>query len=470
MSRAASLSARTRPHADSVAHTTPGLRREVLRLALPAVGERILSVLVNTVNAILVGHLGATALAAVGLSGTITATASIFFSAVSTGSTALISQAVGARDRDLSIRVLEQSFLVALVVGVAGMLLLLPFARQSLVLMGAEAATADIGSNYLICQALALPWMSLLMVGSAAMRGAGDTRTPMLVMTGMNVVNLVLSLLLVQGLGPFPTLGVAGAGISAAVARLSAACAVIILLRRGRGGLVLKQLFTRPDKVVLRRLLDIGLPAGGESILMRFAFLAYTRAISGLGTVAYATYVVAQRVEMFGIMPAFGFAIAATTLAGQSIGAGDPERARRSVYRSAETAFAFALVLSVITFAFPRSLLSLFTQDPEVIAAGVWPLRWVAVAEPIMSTAFCFSGGLRGMGDTRSVMWITGVGAWGVRLPWTVLCITVLGLGLPGVQAAMGLDWFVRLMFFAWRFRKAERRTQALAEMQGASP
>jgi putative MATE family efflux protein len=432
-------------------------------------------VLVNTVNAILVGHLGATALAAVGLSGTITATASIFFSAVSTGSTALIAQAVGAKkarraaptpgaeDPDLSVRVLEQSVLMALIVGLAGMLVLLPFARQSLVLMGAEPATADMGAPYLFLQALSLPFMSLLMVGNAALRGAGDTRTPMLIMTGMNVANLVLSLLLIQGPGPLPALGVTGAGIAAALARLGAGCSVIAVLRRGRQGLVLERTVSRPDTAVLRSLLEIGLPAGGESILMRVAFLAYTRAISSLGTVAYATYVVAQRVEMFGIMPAFGFAIAATTLAGQCLGAGDPARARRSVYRSAETAFAFAMVLSIVTFLFPRALLGLFTTDPEVIAAGVWPLRWVAVAEPIMSTAFCFSGGLRGMGDTRSVMWITGVGAWGVRLPWTILCITLLGLGLPGVQAAMGLDWTVRLMFFVYRFRKAERRTRAVA-------
>lgn len=449
------------------------LQRQVLRLSIPAVGERLLMVLVGLMNTLLVGHLGASALAAVGLSTTITTIAWVFVSAVATGATALIAQAIGAKDRALAVRLLEQSMLVALILGIGGALLLLPFTRQSLVLMGAQPETVELGSVYLTYASASLPLISVLMVGNAALRGAGDTRTPMLVMAWVNVVNVALSLLLIRGWGPIPSLGVAGAGIASAASRGLGAIAIVALLIRGRATLRLRRLISRPDRAVLRRLLQVGLPAGGESLLMRLAFLAYTRAISSLGTAAYAAYMIASRIESLNTMPAFGFAIAATTLSGQALGAGDADRARSSVLKSVEIAAGFALFWALLSIAFPRFLLDLFTNDPEVIEQGIMPLRILALAQPIMSISFSLSGGLRGAGDTRSVMWVTGVGAWLVRVPITLLSITWLNLGLPGVQAAMALDWLTRMLLLGWRFRPAawKKRMAALAtEAKSVAP
>lgn len=447
------------------ADSPESLRRQVLRLSMPAVAERVLMVLVGLVNTLLVGHLGAAALAAVGLSTTITTIAWVSVSAVATGATALIAQAVGAKDRVLAIHLLEQSMLVAMGLGIGGALLLLPFARQSLVLMGAQPETVKLGSVYLTYVSASLPLISILMVGNAALRGAGDTRTPMLVMTLVNVANGALSLLLIRGWGPVPSLGVAGAGIASAASRGLGAIAVVTVLLRGRTNLRLRRLVSRPNRVVLRRLLQVGLPAGGESLLMRLAFLAFTRAISGLGTAAYAAYMIASRIESLNTMPAFGFATAATTLSGQALGAGNADRARRSVLKSVEIAAGFALFWAILSVAFPRFLIDLFTNDPEVIGLGITPLRILAFAQPVMSIAFSLSGGLRGAGDTRSVMWVTGVGAWLVRVPITLLSVTWLDLGLSGVQAAMAIDWFTRMLLLAWRFRPAawEKRMSRLA-------
>lgn len=451
---------------------TPGqLRRRVLQLAMPSVGEQVLNLLVGIVSTILVGHLGAAALAAVGLATTITMIASTFFFALATGSTALIAQAIGAqRPRDAN-SVLEQSVLVGLGLGIASAALLLPFTRQTMVIMGAEPDAVGMGQIYLAWTSYVLPLNALLFVGNGALRGAGDTRTPMFVMAAVNVINIVIALGLISGPGPLPALGVTGAAIAAAASTVAGTLMVFAVLMRGRAGLKLKVLLPYPNVPVLKQLLDIGLPAAGENLLMRLSFLAYTRAISSLGTVAYAAYLIAQRVESLNTMPASGFATAAMTLAGQSLGAREPERARRAIFRSVEISLAISLVWACFSFFLPRTMLSIFTNDPQVIAEGALPVRMVAFAQPMMSVAFGLSGGLRGIGDTRAVMWITGVGSWLVRVPLAILAVTTLGLGLPGVQLSMVLDWGVRMVLSGWRFRPGCWRrltAQRLERMQFA--
>lgn len=422
----------------------------------------MLTLTVGIVNTMLVGHLGAAALTAVGLSSTIAGMAHIFISAVGTGTTALVAQAVGAGDRPLAGRVLEQAVMVALGLGLLVAAILFPLARGALVLMGAEGVTIGMGATYLRCIAASLPMAVLMFVGNAALRGAGDTRSPMVVMSGVNLLNLSLSYGLIRGVGPLPQLGVTGAGLAAATSTATGGLVVLAVLLSGRAGLRLNRLINPPDREVLSRLLRIGLPAGGESILMHGAFLAYQRSISSLGTVAYAAYIIAQRIESLNSMPAMGFAIASTTLSGQAFGAGDPARARRSVLASLQLALCLSAVCATLSFTMPRFLLERFTQETDVIAQGIAPLRVVAFAQPLMAIAFSLSGGLRGAGDTRSTMTITGIGSWCVRVPLAVLAVTVFDLGLAGVQASMMLDWLTRCIMLGWRFRPAAWQRRAI--------
>ena len=457
-----------RPAAERAA--SDNLRRDVLRLGLPAVTERILTVTVNVVNTMLVGHLGAAALAATGLSGSIEMIGSTLFQAVATGTTALVAQATGAKNKSLAQQVLEQSMLVAIAMGLICLVVMMPFCRVLLVLLGAEEETANLGARYLPYMVGTFPLFSLLTVGNAALRGAGDTRTPMYVMGLMNVLNVILSLILIRGLGPIPEMGVEGAGIAAGTARGVSGLVVIGLLLSGRGRMQLTRILARPNRDVLNRLLQVGLPAGGENMFMRVAFLTYTKAIASLGTVAYAAHVVAQRVENISMMPAFGFAVAATTLCGQAVGAGDTQRARQAVFRSIEIAVAFTATCGLVFALFPRFMFGLFTSDQAVIEIGILPLQMLALSQPIMTMASCLSGGLRGAGDTRSTMWVTGVGGWIVRIPLTILSATVFKLGLPGVQGAMILDWVVRTALYWWRFRPATwalRAEKAAAAVRG---
>jgi multidrug resistance protein, MATE family len=425
----------------------------VLHLGMPAVGEQVLTQMVNLVNTMLVGYLGAAALTAVGLAGSISFLASTFLTAVAVGATSLIAQAIGAAKPKVALQVLEQALIVGLLLGVLASLILWPLARQSMLIMGAEVESVRLGADYLRLIAFSFPFLSLLLVGGGALRGAGDTRTPMLIMGGVNIVNLVLSYILIRGFLFVPAFGVHGAGIAATTSTALGCFAILIILSSGRSRLRIQRVPLRLNLPVLTALLRIGLPAGGETLLFRFAFLAYTRAISSLGTIAYAAYIVTQRLEGFFDMPALGFSVAATTLVGQSLGAKQPARGRRAVFYCIMVSLVFSLVCGLLCWFLPGPLMRLFTQDQNVLAQGYALMHIIAVGLPTVAFALCFAGGLRGAGSTRTVMAITGVGSWVVRVPLSVLCVTVLPWGLAGVQVAMFLDYTLRAILFGLRFR-----------------
>src|SRR5262245_28361414 len=226
------------------------LRRTVLLLALPAVGEQVLNTLVGLADTFLVGHLNeraaaqvgydsATALAGVGLANQMVWLITVLFMSVSVGSTALISRARGASDAEAANRTLRQSMIIGLVMGIVATILGSALAAPFMRLLGAGPDVLPHSVTFLHITALTFAPAALLFIGTAALRGMGDTRTPLYVMLGVNAINIALSWLLVNGNLGAPTLGVAGSAIGAAVARGGGGLVLIGLLLRGRSGMKL---------------------------------------------------------------------------------------------------------------------------------------------------------------------------------------------------------------------------------------
>ncbi len=206
-----------------------------------------------------------------------------------------------------------------------------------------------------------------------------------------------------------------------------------------------------PDMLQLKRIANIGIPAGAEQLLMRFGMTAYVTTVAALGTKAYAAHQLALQGESIAFMPGFGFAIAATTMVGQGLGARRPDQARADGYLAQRMAILFMSAMGVVFFIFAAPILDLFINDPEVVQLGVWPLRLVAFSQPALATSMVLSGGLRGAGDTRATMVITSGGLWLVRLPLAMLLTGPLGL--LGAWIAMGLDLQLRGTAVFLRFR-----------------
>ncbi len=432
--------------------------RRVLRLSIPSAGENLLHVVVGLVTTYLVGHLGASSLAAVGLSWQLALTVIILFSAASTGATALIARMVGAEDWSGANRVVMQGLVVAFVAGLIATVLLVVFAEPLLVLMGATGDVLTQGVDFLRAVSSVLTLSAIMFIGHACMRGAGDMRTPLLIQIVVISIHVVVAWVLVSGVGPFPALGVLGAGIGSAVGRSVGGVLVIVALLRGRAGLRLEW-GSGIDWSIIRRIMRIGLPASVDQLLHRLGMLAFVRTVAALGTVSFAAHQVALHAESISYMPGWGFAIAATTLVGHGLGAKDERRSERDAMLAFYISGAFMSLMGVVFLVFAPELIGIFTDEEDVIAAGTTPLRLIGLVQPFLAAMMVFAGALRGAGDTITPMLVNGGGVWLIRVPLCLLLTLWLGWGLTGVWAVMSLDLCVRGTVMFVQFRRGAWKT-----------
>jgi putative MATE family efflux protein len=422
-------------------------------------GEQLLSMTVGIVDTFLVGHLGAASLAAVGLANQWVFMAITLFGAIATGATALIARFTGAQDEDQANEVLCQSVLLGALIGVVATVLGLGLASPAMALLGAEEDVIKLGASYLSVVSSILFFSTLMFIGNASLRGAGDTRTPLFVMLVVNVLNIVVAWTAINGPFGLPQLGVVGSALGAATGRLVGGVLVMAILLRGRAGIQLKLAGWCPDLDLIRRILRVGLPTGLEQLMFRTGHMVFARILAELGTTAYAANQVAVNGWALSFMPGFGFALAATTLVGQSLGAKDPEGAQQRGYTAYRMGAGLMGIVGLAFLLFPAQIVAFFTDEPQVIALGTMPLRMVGLIQPLLAATMIFAGGLRGAGDTRFPMMINGGAIWLIRLPLAYLLALVLGWGLPGAWAALALDMSLRGVLNFLRFRGGRWKT-----------
>ena len=425
----------------------------VLYLALPAVGEQVLNMLVGLSDTFLVGHLGAAAIAAVSISNQVVMLANVLFSSVATGGTVLIARAVGAEDPDLAHRAVNQSIVLGACIGLSTTILGVAFARQAIGWMGAEPDSLPLGTTYLGIVAYTFLLSTWMFIGLACLRGAGDTMSTMQIMGLVNAINILVAWTLIYGPLGLPKLGVMGSALGAAVARSIGGIVVLSMLARGRAGLQLDVRAMRPDFSMIMRMLRVGVPTGIEQLLFRMGDMFYSRVVASLGTAACAAHAVALNAESLSYSPGFGFAVAATTLVSQGLGARNPKRSEGDGYLSYKLGASFMSFMGLLFFFFSRQIVGIFTNDPQVIALGAGPLRLVALGQPFLASSQIFSGALRGAGDTRFPMLSNGINVVLVRFGLALLFVNVFGLGLMGAWYALTLDMTCRGVLNFLRFR-----------------
>jgi putative MATE family efflux protein len=432
------------------------ITHQVLTLAWPSVMEQALITMVGLVDAYIVGHLGAAALASVGLGGQVNNLVAALFGAVGVGATALVARHIGAREPAEANHLGRQAMLFAAGLGLLTALVAFVFAAPLMRLFGAAPDVVDDGAAWLRVVAPSFAFLGILLVGTATLRGAGDTRTPMVVMVAVNIVNIGVAWTLTRGLFGFPKLGVVGSGLGASSGQIIGGLAVVALLVRGRGPLRLGWRLPAPDLARLRRLLNIGLPAGAEQVLLQVALLNLAVILSSLGTASYAAHQIGIRIASMAFLPGWGFSVAATTLVGQELGAGRPERAQRATYAAFWLAFIVMNAMGVVLFILAVPILQLFTNDPAVIQQGAIVVRTDSALQPLIAASFVFSGALRGAGDTRTTMFITIGSVWALRLVASYLLAITFGLGIFGIWLGIGLDFASRATWFWLRFRSGK--------------
>ncbi len=376
---------------------------------------------------------------------------------VSVGATALVARLLGAGDRRAAVHAANQSILLAVLLGVCGGVagcVGLPSILAALQLRGQEA---DLAAAFLKPMFGLLAFQMVELVGLACLVGAGDTRTGMLVLGGVALLNMPLTVLFFNGWGPIPALGFAGIGLGTAVAHTLGGTAVLVALACGRAGLRLRPRLLWPDAELIWRLLRVSVPAGMDSVSLSLGHLWFLGIVNhALGDVDQAAHGIAIRWEALSFLTGQAFGTAAMALVGQNLGAGRPDRAARSGWTALALGGTWMASMGAVFFVLAPPMFGLFCPKPEqapIIAAGVPVLRLVALAQPALASTNILAACLRGAGDTRVPVLITWFGFFGVRIPLAYFLMRPdFHLGLVGAWTAMFLDLYVRGLLVLARF------------------
>jgi MATE family multidrug resistance protein len=430
------------------------IRGMVNRLAWPVILENLFHTLLGVVDMLMVSRLGAAAIAGVGTANQVMFVINATFAAITVGTTVLVARFTGAGQPAEANRVAKQSLLLGVVISAVIMLLGRAYAETVVALLGAEAEVVRLGGGYLrVVSQMAIFLVTMFVVGGA-LRGAGDTRTPMLVTGFINLINAGVAYVLIFGHLGFPALGVVGSAWAASIARAVGTAIMLAVLIRSR---LKVSIAGRQgwgfDPRLIRRILRLGIPSMIEQLLMSGGMLLYSVITISLGTMVYATQRITFNALSISFMPGFGFAMAATALTGQSLGAGRPDLAERSTWHAVRMAAIWMSSMGLLLIFAGEPIMRLFSQDPEIVALGAVALKVIAFSQPLQALGQVLAGGLRGGGDTRFPMGMTFAGVWLVRLPLGYLMGPVLGYGLPGVYVSNVLDAFVRAAACYLRYR-----------------
>jgi multidrug resistance protein, MATE family len=429
------------------------LRRRVWGLAGPVIGENFLETLLGVVDTLLVAGLGAVALAGVG-----SALQVMFFlisalSALAIGSSVLVAQAIGAGDSARAGRLGRQSLIWSVLFSIPLSVCGLMLSRPIIGLFGLQPQVAQIGVQYMQVTMGTVVVLVALFIGSGVLRGAGDSRTPLRVTALANLVNVVLAYALIYGHFGLPALGAVGSAWATFLARALALALLLLALWRGRGGITIRGSGWRPDFGVARQVLSIGIPAALEQVLATSAFLALAVVVARLGTDVLAAQRITFNALSLSFLPGIGFGIAATALVGQSVGARRIAEGAAAARVATRWAVIWMSAIAVLLISFAPQVFGLFTSEAAVIEAGVPGLRVLALTQPFWAVLFVQAGALRGTGNTRFPLLVTGVSIWAsVALAFAL--IETLGGGLVSIWAAF-LVLAPLMAFLMWRrFRR----------------
>jgi putative MATE family efflux protein len=437
------------------------LAREVWRLAWPAITHMFLVTLMFLVGRVMVGRYSATALASLQISGTLVWSTYAIFTAFSAGTLAVVARSIGAGDRAEAARAARASLIFAALLGVI-VTVPIRLANGSLLralFPSASAAVLADASAYLHIVLPFLPLAFVEAIAAATLQGAGNTRAPLYVATVGNIVNVVLSYLLIAGRLGFPELGVRGAAVGHAATMTIEGLLLAAVLLSKKSPLALRRR-AGGDLAALRRVLRVAWPAFGEKAIYHVGYLGFISIIGLLGTEAMAANQALLAVEALCFLSADGFGVAAAAVIAQKLGALRPGDATRAGWLAAGMSVALATLIGLTFAVAPRLLMKTFSTDPAIIALGSKTLYVAAVAQPFMAYATVKGMALRGAGATRTVLISTCAGALVVRIAASYFLAVTLGLGLVGVWLGSTADWVVRsgllgAAYASGRWRKA---------------
>ncbi len=436
----------------------------VLSITIPAMVEMLFAQLFAMVDTMMLGHTGALSTASVAAVGYTNSPINLLvgiMSAFNVGTTAAVAWSLGAGDLKSARDAVRSSLVLNLAIGTVATLLGFFFARPMVLFMGAGPETADFATEYMQIVAVGMLFAAVNMAVTSSLRGAGQTRLPMLYNLGSNLLNVIGNYLLIYGHLGLPAMGVSGAALSTTISRGVATLASLLVLFK-LGGPIRLQVrdCLRFQLSQIKRILRVGVTTAIEQALMQVGFMLFTKSVSGLGYVVLAAHNIGLNINGLSWVPSQAFGVAATALVGQSMGAGQPEKARDYAKLVHRLSLIGAILTAALFLAGAHVIAGLYIDDVAVAALAAGVLRLMTLGMPGIATQMPISAALRGAGDTLFPLLASMVGIWIFRVLVAPLFIHTFGWGLTGAWLCIVLDQSARAIVVYARFASGKWMTK----------
>ena len=443
-------------------YTEGPIERALILLAVPMVLETVLESLFAVVDIFFVAHLGADAIATVGLTESMMSLIYAVAIGLGIGASAVVARRIGEHDPSRASHAGGQAILLGVLVSLPISLIGLTFAPNLLGLLGASGGVQRAGSGYTRVLLGGNAAVLLLFLINAVFRGAGDAAIAMRSLWLASGCNMILGPLFIFGVGPFPRLGVTGAAVGTTIGRSIGVLYQIRQLARKRGRIAVRAGDFLPDVRALASLIRLS-GAGILQILIGTAsWLVLIRVLAAFGSNVLAGYTIGIRVVIFALLPSWGLSNAAATMVGQNLGARQPERAERAVWMAAYYNMWVLGTVGLVFVVFAPGIISIFTRDPAIVPHGVGCLRIVSAGFVFYAYGMVVSNAFNGAGDTWTPTVLNLACFWLIEVPLAWVLSRLPALGPDGVFAAIAIAFSTLALASSLIFRRGRWKTRVV--------
>lgn len=425
----------------------------ILYMAIPVILENILQTLLGTTDTLFAGKLSPDAIAGVGATNLIMNIYIAFFTFIGVGASVIIARNIGAGNREKANEVVKQSIILTILVcSILGIISLI-FDKEIFRIMGLSKSVLKYAIPYFRVVGIPNIFLCLTMILGSALRGAGDTKKPMISGIVANILNIILNYILIFGIFNFQGLGIVGAGLATTIARIVSS--LILLKYFFDGTTILSMDFKNKwgiNTKILYSMIKIGGPAGVEKLVMRIGQLIYGFIIIYLGTNSYTAHNIAGTIESYSYLPVMGFAVVASTMVGHSLGKDNVVNAKRYAIIANVLSTIFMVIIGVIFYITVPFVAREFTNNIQIQRLVISVVRIIAIFQPFLSLTLVISSALQGAGDTKFPMYLTLGGIWLIRVILGYILAVIFNMGLIGIWIAYSIDITFRGIILLIRF------------------
>ncbi len=436
--------------------TKISLGKAILILSVPMILEMVMESVFAIADIWFVSHLGDEAIATVGVTESLNTIVYAIGFGLSIAITAMVSRRIGEQKPDKAALAAGQAIaltiLVSLLIAVPGVL----YATDILILMGLPVGMAGKYSGYTAVIMGSNVIVMLLFVNNAIFRSSGDAAVSMKVLWLANILNVILDPCLIFGLGPFPELGIEGAAIATSTGRGIAVLWQLWLLFRGNGRVKVLRRHLLPRLSQMAKLLDLSWSAIMQNLIATASWVVLMRIMAQFGSEVLAGYTIAIRILIFCLLPSWGISNAASTLTGQNLGAGHPDRAERAVWATGKINVVLLGVVSIVLIIWPEAFVGFFSKQEGVLTTGAEGLRIVSFGMIAYGLGMVMHQSFNGAGDTRTPLWLNFISFWIIEIPLAWLLAVNMKMNENGVFYAILIAESTLTILGVLMFRKGK--------------